>query len=72
MHMAWVDGDRVKALKIAIQSSKMLRDLRQEEFFPSVFMLISELISQFGELVYQRLKSMGFDGKSVSDTFLPS
>jgi len=52
---AWNDDQRVKALKIAIQCSKLLVDTSVIQFYPSKFVLITDILDIFGRLVYDRL-----------------
>ena len=56
---AWRDEERVKALKIAIQVSKMLGDTSYPSFFPTVFAVVAEILDSFGELVYERVLAKG-------------
>ncbi|XP_052791278.1 VPS35 endosomal protein-sorting factor-like [Mya arenaria] len=52
---AWDQDQRVKALKIAIQCSKLLADVNVIQFYPSKFVLITDILDTFGKLVYGRL-----------------
>lgn len=54
---AWHSEQRVKALKIAIQCSKLLSDTDVLGFYPSKFVLITDILDIFGQLVYDRLRS---------------
>lgn len=55
---AWKTDQRVKSLKIAIQCSKLLSDATSVmQFYPSKFVLVTDLLDIFGKLVYERLKS---------------
>lgn len=54
---AWTSEQRVKALKIAIQCAKLLADSDVLPFYPSKFVLITDILDCFGKLVYERLKS---------------
>ncbi|KAH8369160.1 hypothetical protein KR009_002879, partial [Drosophila setifemur] len=59
---SWHSDQRVKALKIAIQCAKMLADTTVLQFYPSQFVLITDILDVFGKLVYDRLK-----GKASGD-----
>ncbi|XP_064477807.1 VPS35 endosomal protein-sorting factor-like isoform X2 [Ornithodoros turicata] len=54
---AWEQDQKVKALKIAIQCSKLLVDTSVIQFYPSKFVLITDILDNFGDLVYQRIHS---------------
>ena len=54
---AWNTNQRVKALKIAIQCSKMLADTSVLQFYPSQFVLVTDILDIFGKLVYERLRN---------------
>lgn len=53
---AWNSDQRVKALKIAIQCAKLLVDTSAVAFYPSKFVLITDILDIFGKLVYDRLR----------------
>lgn len=55
--IAWNTEQRVKALKIAIQCAKLLTDTDVLQFYPSKFVLITDILETFGKIVYERLKS---------------
>lgn len=64
MRKAWSDGKRVLSLKIAIQSCKLLSESNVTacpQFYPSMFTLISDILDNFGDLVFQRLKLKATD-----------
>jgi hypothetical protein len=55
---AWKTDQRVKSLKIAIQCSKLLSDATSVmQFYPSKFVLVTDILDLFGKLVFERLKS---------------
>lgn len=54
--LAWNSEQRVKALKIAIQCAKLLSDTDVLRFYPSKFVLITDILDSFGQLVYERLR----------------
>ncbi len=51
MKSAWDADQRVLALKIAIQCAKLLGDTTVPQFYPSMFVLLSEILDTFGDLV---------------------
>ncbi|KAK2587997.1 hypothetical protein KPH14_004073 [Odynerus spinipes] len=76
---AWHSDQRVKALKIAIQCAKLLVDTSVMAFYPSKFVLITDILDIFGKLVYERLKVKAEYYKpgskvptSLPDNFTPS
>jgi len=54
---AWNEDDRVKTLKIVIQCAKLLADTSVIQFYPSKFVLITDVLDTFGQLVYERIKT---------------
>lgn len=62
---AWATEQRVKAFKIAIQCSKLLSDVNVMQFYPSKFVLITDILDTFGNLVFARLKERSY-GANVS------
>ncbi|NXD63155.1 CP062 protein, partial [Eolophus roseicapillus] len=69
---AWSSDQKVKALKIVIQCSKLLSDTTVIQFYPSKFVLITDILDTFGKLVYERILSMCADSRvSLPDNFSP-
>uniref|UniRef100_A0A3B3RIB6 VPS35 endosomal protein-sorting factor-like n=1 Tax=Paramormyrops kingsleyae TaxID=1676925 RepID=A0A3B3RIB6_9TELE len=68
---AWSSDQKVKALKIVIQCSKLLSDTSVIQFYPSKFVLITDILDTFGRLVYERILSMCSDASTPPDTFSP-
>uniref|UniRef100_A0A8C2MXP7 VPS35 endosomal protein-sorting factor-like n=1 Tax=Cricetulus griseus TaxID=10029 RepID=A0A8C2MXP7_CRIGR len=69
---AWASDQKVKALKIVIQCSKLLSDTSVIQFYPSKFVLITDILDTFGKLVYERIYSMCADSRSaLPDHFSP-
>ncbi|XP_071976700.1 VPS35 endosomal protein-sorting factor-like isoform X4 [Engystomops pustulosus] len=62
---AWASDQKVKALKIVIQCSKLLSDTSVIKFYPSKFVLITDILDTFGKLVYERILSMCMDNKTA-------
>ena len=70
---AWRSEERVRALKIAIQVSKMLGDTSFPTFFPTVFAVVAEILDAFGELVYERVLAKGTPkGRRLVPGFTPA
>ena len=55
MLSSWTKNERVDTLKIAIQSSKLLSDMAALPFYPTTFVLVTDLLDIFGKLIYDRL-----------------
>lgn len=55
LQSSWETDQRVKALKIAIQCAKLLVDVSVLPFYPSKFVLITDMLDSFGNLVYKRI-----------------
>ena len=53
---AWNGNQRVTSLKIAIQCSKLLGEPRVPAFYPSMFVLVTDILDTFGRLVFERLR----------------
>ncbi|XP_071796501.1 VPS35 endosomal protein-sorting factor-like [Asterias amurensis] len=61
---SWDQDQKVKALKIAIQCSKLLADTSVIQFYPSKYVLITDILDTFGKLVYDRIRR--------KSTYIPS
>uniref|UniRef100_UPI003AAA9D70 VPS35 endosomal protein-sorting factor-like isoform X2 n=1 Tax=Centroberyx gerrardi TaxID=166262 RepID=UPI003AAA9D70 len=66
---AWASDQKVKALKIVIQCSKLLSDTSVIQFYPSKFVLITDILDTFGRLVYERIWTMCSDPRPLPDLF---
>jgi len=53
---AWSAEERVRSLKIAIQTAKVLADTSLIKFYPSKFVIATEILDTFGNMVYDRIK----------------
>ncbi|CAG4981001.1 unnamed protein product [Parnassius apollo] len=62
---AWNTEQRVRAFKICIQCSKMLSDVNVMQFYPSKFILICDILDNFGNLVFHRLKMKSYGDKVI-------
>lgn len=59
---AWANDERVGSLKIAIQMAKLLADTNMPQFYPSMFVMVSNELDRFGEMVFNRLKGKAEEG----------
>ncbi|KAE8284508.1 hypothetical protein D5F01_LYC17841 [Larimichthys crocea] len=66
---AWASDQKVRALKIVIQCSKLLSDTSVIQFYPSKFVLITDILDTFGRLVYDRIWTMCSDPRPLPDSF---
>jgi hypothetical protein len=78
LETAWEHDQKVKSLKIAIQCSKLLADVSVIQFYPSKFVLITDILDAFGRLVYQRIRQKAtyhppgaLKPVTLSDSFTP-
>lgn len=55
LHKAWQSDDRVGTLKIAITLGKLLSDTSLPTFYPSMFVMVIDVLDKFRDLVYNRL-----------------
>ena len=62
---AWEIGERVVSLKIAIQCAKLLGDTSVPQFYPSMYILLGNILDTFGDLVYDRLKSLATKDQNI-------
>lgn len=53
---AWANDERVGSLKIAIQLAKLLADTNMPQFYPSMFVMVTNELDRFGDMVFKRLK----------------
>jgi len=72
---SWNRDEKVAALKITIKSAKMLGDTKVLAFYPSMFVLLTEVLDDFGQLVFDRIQGKAADsatGKPLKIAFLSS
>ena len=72
---AWAKDERVESLKIAIQLGKLLTNTNVAQFYPCMFVTVTDVLNHFGELVFSRLVSkseevlQGQSAKQKNKTF---
>jgi len=62
LHTAWANDERVQSLKIAIQIAKLLADTNVPLFYPSIFVMVTDVLECFGDMVFLRLKNKAEEG----------
>ncbi|KAK8915936.1 hypothetical protein KSP39_PZI022997 [Platanthera zijinensis] len=73
---AWKADDRINALKLSIKVSRLLIDTSISQFYPTLFLLVIDIMDMFGDLVWERIKKKAEyseDGTflcSLSESFL--
>ncbi|KAK4753037.1 hypothetical protein SAY87_021835 [Trapa incisa] len=53
---AWQSDDRVTSLKIAIKVAKLLTDTSVGQFYPTLFVLATDIMDMLGDMVWERIK----------------
>ncbi|KAJ1389541.1 Vacuolar protein sorting-associated protein 35 [Sesbania bispinosa] len=53
---SWLSEDRVTSLKLSIKVAKLLMDTSVCEFYPTLFVLVTDILDMVGDLVWQRIK----------------
>ena len=54
----WEKEDKVACFRIAIQCAKLLNDMASPVFYPQKFILLTDILDNFGALVYGRMKKL--------------
>jgi len=57
LNRAWKNDERVASLKIAIQLAKLLSDTNMPQFYPTMFVLVTDVLERFGDMVFTRLRN---------------
>ncbi|GFZ12533.1 hypothetical protein Acr_23g0009180 [Actinidia rufa] len=53
---AWQADDRVTSLKLSIKVAKLLMDTSVLEFYPTLFVLATDVMDMVGDMVWERIK----------------
>jgi hypothetical protein len=56
----WRAGDKVGALTVSIQCTKLLHDSSSSRFQTIKFAFVIEVVERIGLLVYQRIKALTY------------
>lgn len=54
---AWLNAERVAALKTSIKVARLLSDTSVPHFYPTLFVLVTEVMDTVGRLVYDRIRN---------------
>ncbi|XP_056163960.1 uncharacterized protein LOC115666138 isoform X2 [Syzygium oleosum] len=53
---AWHSEDRVTALKLTIKVARLLMDTSVRQFYPTLFVLATDVMDMLGDMVWERIK----------------
>ncbi|XP_038898827.1 VPS35 endosomal protein-sorting factor-like isoform X3 [Benincasa hispida] len=53
---AWNASDRVTSLKISVKVAKLLKDTSVLQFYPTLFILVTDILDMLGNFVWDRIK----------------
>ncbi|MCO5552795.1 hypothetical protein L7F22_006312 [Adiantum nelumboides] len=59
---AWKNNERVATLRLAVKVAKLLSDTSAPRFYPTIFILATDILETIGNLVWKRIK-----GKAEQD-----
>ncbi|XP_022940977.1 UPF0505 protein C16orf62 homolog [Cucurbita moschata] len=54
---AWNASDRVTSLKISVKVAKLLKDTSVLQFYPTLFVLVTDILDMLGNFVWDRIRS---------------
>ncbi|BBN15295.1 VPS35 endosomal protein-sorting factor-like [Marchantia polymorpha subsp. ruderalis] len=66
---AWINSERVAALRLSIKVARLLSDTSVPQFYPTLFVLVTDVMDTVGNLVWNRIKKKAEcdeDGKLIS------
>ena len=53
---AWLESDRLNALRLAVKAARLLSDAAYTgDFYPTIFVLVTDIMNTLGSLVYDRI-----------------
>ncbi|KAI7750313.1 hypothetical protein M8C21_005834 [Ambrosia artemisiifolia] len=53
---SWQAGDRVTSLKLSIKVARLLMDTCVAQFYPTLFVLATDIMDMLGEMVWERIR----------------
>lgn len=65
LEIAWSREERQQSLKIVIQLAKLLVDTQHPQFYPCMFVLVTDILEKFSDMVYNRLREKAEDTLGV-------
>lgn len=68
LKIAWSRDERVKALTIASQISKLLSELHNPLFYPSLFIYITDILQEFSQMVFTRLYNRAEEALAINNS----
>lgn len=68
----WNDNDRVGAIKIMIHCTKILNDISTPKFYCHKFIIITEILEAFADLVFKRIFKFAFPFEKTADGIIIS
>ncbi|KAG0616815.1 hypothetical protein M758_5G143800 [Ceratodon purpureus] len=54
--LAWLNNERVAALRLTIKVARLLMDTSVPQFYPTLFVLVTDVMDTVGNLVWDRIK----------------
>ncbi|KAL9309260.1 putative vacuolar protein sorting-associated protein [Arabidopsis thaliana] len=68
INSAWQAEDRVTSLKLSIKVTKLLMDTTVLRFYPTVFVIVTDMLDMLGDMVWERIKQkaeLDIDGTMI-------
>ncbi|KAL4272836.1 hypothetical protein GQ457_13G002070 [Hibiscus cannabinus] len=56
INRAWHSEDRVKSLKLSIKVARLLMDTSVLNFYPTLFVLVTDVLDMLGDMVWERIR----------------
>ncbi|XVE50697.1 hypothetical protein DITRI_Ditri01bG0184100 [Diplodiscus trichospermus] len=56
INRAWHNEDRVKSLKMSIKVARLLMDTSASNFYPTLFVLVTDVLDMLGDMVWERIR----------------
>ncbi|KAB2096057.1 hypothetical protein ES319_A01G083400v1 [Gossypium barbadense] len=56
INRGWHSEDRVKSLKLSIKVARLLMDTSVSNFYPTLFVLVTDVLNMLGDMVWERIR----------------